>query len=378
MDKLILLDNNLKMNARLLFVVLMIAGGFKSMDVHAVESAPNCSRAENRGISSTSNDGSHIRCEVDLKLTPEERQRYEVLVNIIREMNKTSPIQWKSIFLRQRGVELSRAKFILTELFLENSPLNLEIARKQREILQVNLWNIYLHLYDSFLMFSDGYREIFALAHNVLPKRGVIGVLGYGSGNDAASLAALAPGRQIVGVDSAKDAYPIAEEKMHLLSERLKVPPAQLIISDLADYEPDQLLDGAIMNNVLYSIGAKEPDLAKRRALRLELLKKIYKYMKPGSTFALNDPNLMGREKLHDFLERSAESGVKNRMVITEEGFALNCYVNIQFLASGNLMMEKSERESLVKEAGFIIEQQIETYYGTSTMMVLKKPASHS
>lgn len=348
------------------------------MKNHVVDAAPNCNPLSSREISSTTDGPSHPECSTDLSLTAEERHRFESLVHTVRVMNQVSPIKWRSIMVSQRRVVLPRAKLILHELFRDNSPLNLEIAKKHREILKTDLWNIYLHLYDSFLMFSDGYRQIFALAHGLLPKQGVIGVLGYGSGNDAASLAAYGPERQIVGADSAKDAYPIAREKMRLLTEELGVPPAHLEVTDLFHYRPEQKLDGAIMNNVLYSIGANEINLEKRHSMRLELLKNIYSYMKPGSTFVLNDPNAMTKEKLREFLERSAESGVRNHMVITEQGFAINCYVNIQFLASGNIMMSKAERQSLAEEAGFIVEQQIETYYGTSTMMVLKKPLGHS
>lgn len=304
--------------------------------------------------------------------------RLNAFTAIVRSQNVNTGIVWDSEVLRgATPVTRERAQFIITQLRDKTSVLSEELTKVHSD-LKINgnqFWNKFLKAYDRVVPFCNGYLEIFQRAHQVLPMDGRIVDFGTGTGNGAALLLACSPDREVIGLDSSPDGLAIAKMKLAAIVAALSSAESsahkfEVKFGDVAQsHLPPNSIDGAVMNNVLYSIADNK---------RLQTLKKIFDSLKSGAYLVLNDPRSLYQQDdpaLGDFLVSVATSAAANRAPMTEYDFAFLSQINIQFLAGGSTTFLSPEQlKDLTERAGFVVESMEESYYRNGTLLVLKKP----
>lgn len=303
--------------------------------------------------------------------------RLKVFSESVRSQTQESGIFWNSKVLRSSPhLSPERSLFIINQLMDKESALNREVTYVLSDLKlgSSQFWDKFLKVYDRVVPFSHGYLEIFAEAVRVLPKTGRIVDFGAGTGNGAALLAVDSPDRVLVAVDISAEGLSLAKRKLNAVlsqvpsgsaAHRFELQNGDVLTANLAPGS----VDGAIMVNVLHAISEDR---------RPQALKEVFKSLKEGSILVLNDPSDLVQQnssKLAEFLVSVANSAATNGAPITEYDFAFLGAINIRLLAGGTTkFLSSDDLQALAKSSGFSVESIQSSYYGTGTLLVLKKP----
>jgi tRNA (cmo5U34)-methyltransferase len=142
---------------------------------------------------------------------------------------------------------------------------------------------VQIERYDkSIRLFCGAYEEIFKLSHCCLraglSKHAKILVVGAGTGMELIEFAPLNPGWSFCGVDPSSDMLALAGKKIFEKNLTNKIELKKGYVDDLKD---DEVFDGATCILVMHFL---RDDGAK-----LNLLKSIYRHLKPGAPLVLVD-----------------------------------------------------------------------------------------
>jgi ubiquinone/menaquinone biosynthesis C-methylase UbiE len=237
--------------------------------------------------------------------------------------------------------------------------------------LDPSFWDSYFRAYDLLVMRSGAYRELLDLAHGHLPLAGAILDLGAGTGNFSVSLAGSAPHRTFLLVDQSPTGLEIAGAKFRALTSH-RDPRHTAFVRSLLDEAPLPAASGAVMNNVLYSIGA----VADKRAV----LARIHAALTAGGAFFLNDPLPTTCEAAffrETFLHVVA-GALLDDSPMTEFDLAVLTAANLRLTkAEGkpdqSSFLAPAEITALAEEVGFALEHAQPTYAGISQAFFLRK-----
>lgn len=298
------------------------------------------------------------------------------LENFKRVLNET--VLSDQHFVDVRGIRSNKrvgiksAKQIILKLTDSRSELSQEI-KSQLESLgglqSPKLWDFYFKSYDKAVAYSDGYLKLFLMADSILPKSGRVADYGAGTGNGSTILESLSPARHLVLIDTSPDGLHTATKKLNLITGNDSSRFESHIMDIKKDKLPPNSLDGAIMNNVLYTVANKT-----------EVLRSVYESLKPGAVLILNDPadivkqNIMNLRK---FMTDVALGAVYNNSPITEYELAMVGAINVQVLMSPKGIFQTPEALKALAEdpaVGFKIRGYYTGYYGATTYLVLQKP----
>jgi SAM-dependent methyltransferase len=308
----------------------------------------------------------------ELTLEPHESTKLTKFRQMLHKVLKRNPapVKLKNIEADALVNTKAKAERILDLLLNPESALSRELGEYVQSLGGISspaLWNVYFGAYDRIVAFSDGYLTLFQTADRLLPKTGTIGDFGAGSGNGCSVLAAGSPGRKVLAMDHSADGLAGARKKLELVTNG-DTSRFEIRQMDITKEGPEaNSLDNAIMNNVLYTIAAKE-----------EMLARIFKSLKSGGTFILNDPsNVIKRDpaRLRQFLGDVIFDAVRNNAPVTEFDVALVGAINVQVLMGPrDIFLAPEVLQDLVIKAGFEIKDTFRGYYGASTYLLLRKP----
>lgn len=289
-------------------------------------------------------------------------------LRLVRETTESAhSFWWPSAELRCRPVtEMARALEIVEKMRDPRGHLAAEMTQALGDltkILDPAFWDSYFRAYDRLVSFCPAYRELLALAHGHLPLVGNILDLGAGTGNFSLALAGWAPARSFTLIDQSPGGLALGAAKFRALRGERGVP-ARVQRSLLAP-EPFPQADGAVMNNVLYSI-PRVPD-------KLALLARVRDALTRDAAFFLNDPLPTAGDPAHyreTFLHVVA-GAVAQQSPMTEFDLAVLTAANVQLTrAEGapdqSTFLGPGEMEGLCGEAGFTLLATRPTYAGIS------------
>ena len=268
------------------------------------------------------------------------------------------------------------ARRIIDQLFDPTTPLSLQMKAHTesiggKELKNKALWNLYFTSYDQVVA-RTSYRDVFLRASRALSPTGTIADFGAGSGNGSTLLKLLAPARHMLLLDHSADGLEIARKKLTFISDPTSAAGASsfdLIETDLTQIHlAPQSLDGAIMNNVLYTLGDK----------KAEVLETIFTALKPGGTLILSDPVDFVRndpQNLKNFVTRVATDAIKNGAPLTQYDVALVGAINFQkLMGAQSVFLSPAQLRDLAEHAGFTVSNTYSAYYGAATFLILNKP----
>lgn len=304
---------------------------------------------------------------LEMPATPPEK--LNPFLTLLHEILKPNQLAWPSDQLApQNKISLARFQQIAGLMKDPESQLNRELAEHIAGLggyQSRTLWDAYFHAYDKIAAFSDGILTIATTADEILPKAGVIGDFGAGTGNVAAILAMLEPKRQILALDFSEYGLKLAETKLQRLTH-VEDGRFETRLFDLTkDSLPSESLDGAVMNNVLYTLGEN----------KAMVLKNVFKALKPGAPFVLADVVNLSPLEFQKFLIDAAVSAIKNGAPITEYDIALSGKINVDVLLNEkNKFSSPEELKTLAEEAGFELHGFYKSYHGASMLLYLTKP----
>jgi len=148
------------------------------------------------------------------------------------------------------------------------------------------------------------------------------------------------------------------------------VPGANLRRLDVIRFDlligryPENVYDGAVMNNVLYNFKGQE---------KLIVLKKIFASLKPGAPFVLHDIVDAPADVLVRFMESTLRDAMMAGAPITEYDLALMAKINISVLLAGQFLT-LDQLQDLAREAGFEVRGAFKSYYDVGGFLYLTKP----
>lgn len=230
------------------------------------------------------------------------------------------------------------------------------------------LWNQYFKSYDKVVGYCDGYVALLEKANAILPGRGRILDIGAGTGNFSARLLSGAGRRQVTAVDRSATGLAVTKKKLSLFDAqankfRVQSGDVRYVIDGM-----QSCVDGAVLNNVLYTLHPVE---------RLPFLKSVFRVLNPGASLYLCDPRLQLQgesDRLEGFLEKIASDAAKNRSPMNAFDIALVCHINRQVLCAENPFLGTKALSELALQAGFSLVERQSVYYGTCTFLHLRRP----
>ena len=281
---------------------------------------------------------------------------------------------WESHFFSPTKVaSVGKATSVIERVFSE--------AAAQRELARVirgkgglqspALWDLYFASYDRVVAFSDGYLRLLKSAHAMIPAKGVILDCGSGTGNFASSLLSASNGRKLVAIDISSQGLALARAKLELIDPTGRTFEIRRESLERALGRRKGYADGAVLNNVLYSLGGRE---------RKRVLRGIFQALRPGGALYLCDPQLGIQESkkgLKQFLKRIAADAVLNSSPMTELDLALVAYLNRELVSTerkGRPFLAEEEISALVRSCGFQELRCESAYYDAAMLFHLRRP----
>jgi SAM-dependent methyltransferase len=234
-----------------------------------------------------------------------------------------------------------------------------------------HFWNEYFRAYDRFVGFAPGYSDIFVVAAQAfsryLAPDDTVADLGCGTGNGTSIILEHLKKLHVMAMD--RSGLELAKSKAEIVLGPGQTR-AQFIKADLISDPLPGALAGAVMNNVLYTLGDA----------KAAVLHKIWNSLKPGGIFVLNDPLAFvqnDRASTKKWLLRIMDDAILNGTPATEADARLVATLAVRVaMASPSVWLTSAEMIQLVKSAGFEILESHTVYYEGSFLMVLRKPGS--
>jgi|GEM_PF-6506021 len=295
-------------------------------------------------------------------------QKMQPFFQILGHVLKNPDVQWPSDSIQpNRLVTPERAMQLSAQLKDNDSVLGKEMMEHILSLgnaASSTLWDKYFTAYDRIVGYAQGFWDIAFAADEILPKFGRIADYGAGTGNVSTLLGLSEPGRYIDAFDFSAGGLKIAQEKFQL------VPGANLRRLDVIRFDlligryPENVYDGAVMNNVLYNFKGQE---------KLIVLKKIFASLKPGAPFVLHDIVDAPADVLVRFMESTLRDAMMAGAPITEYDLALMAKINISVLLAGQFLT-LDQLQDLAREAGFEVRGAFKSYYDVGGFLYLTKP----
>jgi len=299
--------------------------------------------------------------------------------SFLRVLNQTidpnRSFWWPSRYLKtSRVIEAARAIEIVQQIGEPGSAILSEMERALgniSQILEPSFWDSYFRAYDLLVSFNHPYRELLQLAHRHLPLSGKIMDLGSGTGNFSLALAAWGPNRAFALVDQSQVGLDLAASKFRVMGSENE-PLPRLVKRSLLDEAAFPECDGAVLNNVLYSI----PAVSDKKAI----LERVYRSLSAGGAFFLNDPLPTTSDAAYfrqSFLHLIL-GAVTQHSPMTEFDLAVLAVANLRLgeddgKSDQSHFLSCAEIETLAQETGFKVENTRPTYAGISQTYFLRK-----
>lgn len=259
----------------------------------------------------------------------------------------------------------------LVDLAFNNKAFEIEFATwvtKMGGIQSPELWNEYFLTYDQTVAFSNGYLDLIAFASRILPESGQIIDYGSGTGNFSTGMMALVPSRTLLALDFSSVGLERTGQKMSIINSGNQWSTQQVDLIKYATGKGNGTAVGAMMNNVLYTLPAKE---------KISVLKRIHSDLKDDGTFFLSDPKAGVQEsmtELQSFITTVAIDAINNGSLMSEADLVLLAAINKKVLALGAPPFStRQELVQIAKEAGFDWQHGSDGYYGQATTLGLRK-----
>ncbi len=284
-------------------------------------------------------------------------------------------LSWSSQIFTGRPVSSAQEARVVTETIINSTQAREEISTFFDSFgglaqLRSNprLWDLYLKAYDRVPTKSREYQALASYFDEHLPKSGLIADFGAGTG--AVSLKLLErPERTLFLIDNSEVGLALAQNNLRQKASDLGLRTPYFLrtmdLNDLASSQ-DPLLDGFVMNNVLYSIKDK-----------LGVLRAIRGRVKKGAIGIISDPNAerVSAKGLKQAVLDTVVSAVEDGARPTDFEIALGVFVNLEILG-GQLppFILPQALVDLAQKSGFKVTK-LNTgslYFGIQTILVLE------
>lgn len=290
---------------------------------------------------------------------------------ILQQVAEPPTVKWSSdLIVPDRRLTAQRAGEIVQLMRDPNGQLNQDVAQRIQNlggIQSPRLWDEYFRAYDKIVGFTQGFWDIALAANAILPTTGVIADLGSGTGNITTILAMREPNRMIRAYDFSLGGLSETRKKLQRLGPGAAGRHATIEFDLTKGLLAPNSLDGAVMNNVLYTLGDH----------KAQVLRNIFQALKPGAPFVLSDVHATIQrdfEVLVAFLSAIIAKAVEAGSPVTEYDMVFSGAVNLQVLMSKNNFLTSAQLEEMASQAGFRVEGSYKAYYGGATFLHLVKP----
>lgn len=290
----------------------------------------------------------------------------------LRPLLESRRAHWSSRVLRE-GTPGSEAEVrqIVRQAMDDTDPLFAEVDDFLRAggVDDTRLWDQYFRSYDNMLLYARDYQALASHADRVLPKNGLIIDAGAGTGNFTTTLAKGSSGRLMVAFEQSPGGVRTIGEKLARLFGEGHGHP--VIRGDLRTAETiAQGADGAVVNNVLYTLG----DDGER------VLEMITRDLKPGGTLYLNDPlaEATSAANVQRFIGELAVDAWRAGAPLSAHDIAVIAAVNSGRLvrtSAGSRFRTIAELHELAGRLGLEVVEEGRAYLNTTYTMVLRKPS---
>jgi len=286
--------------------------------------------------------------------------------------NGSDSFWWPSQYLRARPLEgANRCIEIIEEMRKPGSLILQELESNVGNltaILNPEFWNQYFIAYDKLVAFNPPYRELLTLAADFLPRRGNILDLGSGTGNFSLALALHSPDRKFTLVDQSRTGLNLAGAKFRARNH----DGIETVERSLTAPESFPKADGAVLNNVLYSIPAPEQKLA--------LMKRIGDSLSSGGRLFLNDPLPTTADGAFygQCFTHIALGAASQKSPMTEFDLAVLTAANLQLTVSEgkshqSLFYGNAQMKELIAACGLRLVSDRPTYVGVTHAYFIQK-----
>ena len=238
-----------------------------------------------------------------------------------------------------------------------------------------DMWDAYLTAYDLVLNYDDGYRDLMNSARKSLPTEGLIHDYGAGTGNFSLFLLKQSKDLKVSLFDFSQVALSLAKKKLQEgdFAGRVSLHHEDLKLVAPPSFGAKELADGAVLNNVLYTLPWKN---------KIHLLRRIFNDLKPGGTLFYSDPKMAlqkSRSTLIGFLKDIAQCAVANGSPVTEAQLALLTSIHHQILTATTLHFTPVESIlDLAVSMGFEhVKTLKDSQHGQTEGLILRKPETH-
>jgi SAM-dependent methyltransferase len=291
-----------------------------------------------------------------------------------------NPYWWRSEAVEATPVRsVARALEIAAAMNDPHSALAREVELRFGDVarhMNPAFWDAYFHAYDTLVSYSGPYRELLRLAHAYLPLTGEIVDLGAGTGNFSVALAESAPLRNFVLVDQSPQGLEVAAAKFRQKGDphsTIELPRHRTVLRSLLDDAPFPKGDGAVLNNVLYSVTSVSD--------KARILRSVYDCLSPGGRLFLNDPVPAVGDPVYvwDTVLHLVTNAVLHESPMTEFDLVILMAANKRMTKSEgkvdqSVFLSPVDLEHLCAEVGFRVDATRATYADAARAYFLRKP----
>ena len=307
--------------------------------------------------------------------------RYRNLISRLSVVKKYE-LDWRSSCLSSVRACKSRVESIVCDVFEDKTEVFRDAeayicSTKHAVENNESFWNMYFFSYDKVFGGSSEYEELvklcteFLLDGNAHCKEQNSSYLdaGGGTGNFSMEMLMLDEACKVFLIDMSSVGVNIARDKSSYIGKeagaRFEANTGDL--RNLEDFVMPRLLDGIVMNNVLYSLHEDQ---------RQEVLDSMFSSLKSGGRMFLSDPLPIVDENVQKkFICSAVLSALEAGMYVTETDIALVAFMNRRLMSRCPVFLSADSLKNMAKKSGFVVRRVEESrYYGFVTSLLLEKP----